>query len=237
VAASPVADNRLLAWLPPADLAMLEPHLEPVELKLRQKLEEPNRRIEHVYFPEHGFASVVARQHPESMEVGLIGREGMTGLAVVLDDIQSPLDTFVQSAGHGLRMPAPALREAMQNSQSLAKSLRRFAHCFLVQAGYAALINGRYKLEERLARWLLMAQDRLRDDELALTHEFLSIMLGVRRAGVTIALNILQQRGIIRHGRGKVMILDRPALLRVSNNSYGGPEAELERLFTQRQAT
>jgi CRP-like cAMP-binding protein len=232
-----VPENRLLAWLSPADFNLLEPHLEPIELKLRQKLEQPNRRIEYAYFPEQGFASVVAPQPAEkSMEVGLIGREGMTGLAVVLDDTRSPLDVFIQAAGRGRRISVPALQSAMQTSPSLAKSLRRYAHCFLIQASYAALINGRYKLEERLARWLLMAQDRLRGEELSLTHEFLALMLGVRRAGVTIALNLLQKRGFIRHGRGRITILDRAGLVRASNQSYGRPEAELERLFAGRQA-
>jgi CRP-like cAMP-binding protein len=236
VAVASVPENRLLAWLSPRDLRILDPHLEPVELKIRQKLEQPNRRIEFAYFPERGFASVVAHQPAEkSMEVGLIGPEGMTGIAVVLDETRSPLDVFIQGAGHGRRIAVPALQDAMQASRSLAKSLRRYAHCFLIQAGYAALVNGRYKLEERLARWLLMAQDRLRSNELVLTHEFLALMLGVRRAGVTIALNLLQQRGVINHGRGKIIVLDRDGLIHVSNQSYGRPEAELERLFAERQ--
>jgi hypothetical protein len=134
----------------------------------------------------------------------LIGRDGMTGIAVVLGNGRSPNETFIE--GQGLAISAEALREAMQQSRSLERSFLSFAHSFLNQAARTALSNGTATLEERLARWLLMANDRLGSDSVPLTHEFLSLMLGVRRAGVTVALHFLEQRGIIQLARKQIVI-------------------------------
>lgn len=183
--------NALLASLKPQDQALLEVHLEPVELEFRQRLEPANRRIKNIYFIEQGLGSVVAigKGERRQVEIGIVGREGMTGIAVVLGVGVSPHDTFMQVEGRGKRIGADELREALRTSSSLASSLMRFAHVFSVQTAHSALANAQGKIEERLARWLLMAQDRLLADDLHLTHEFLSLMLGVRRAGVTTALH------------------------------------------------
>jgi CRP-like cAMP-binding protein len=224
--------NRILAQLTPDDLALLGPHLEPVEVVLRQGLEAHNRPIAHAYFLESGIASVVANGPPErTIEVALIGREGMTGLPIVLGTDRSPYETYIQVAGTGHRLPADALRSALENSASFRQVCLRFVHVFMIQAAHTALANGRGKLEERLARWLLMAHDRTDGDELAVTHEFLSLMLGVRRAGVTVALNMLETHGLIRGERGTVVILDRKGLIELTNGFYGAPEAEARRLF------
>src|SRR4030095_1660525 len=169
-----------------------------------------------VYFIERGFASVVANGTGRSIEVGLIGGEGMTGLAVVMGTDRSPHDTFMQVAGGGQRISSAKLRGAMEQSPALHRSFLRYGHAFVVQTAQTALANGRSKIEERLARWLLMAQDRLGGDEVPLTHEFLSVMLGVRRPGVTVALNLLEKQGLIRRMRGGVAILNRTALRKIS---------------------
>jgi CRP-like cAMP-binding protein len=225
--------NRLLSHLAADDLALLMPGLTRVDLPLRKQLEAPGKRISHVYFIDSGFASVVADGSARSkIEVGMIGREGMTGLAVVLGSDRTPHETYIQNAGEGSRIGAANLRSAITRSRSLQNSLLLYAHTFFVQATYTAMANGRSKLEDRLARWLLMAHDRLDVDDLNITHEFLSIMLGVRRPGVTVALNLLEKKGLIKSHRGVTTIVDRKGLRQASNGAYGEPEAEFDRLFS-----
>lgn len=225
--------NRILASLSNEDHGLLRPCLEPVELALRQRLEAANRRISHVYFIEQGFASVVANSSfgDRSIEVGLIGREGMTGLAVVNGTDRSPNETMIQAKGKALRIGADELRQALAQRPTLHGLLLRFGHVFGIQASQTALANGRAKIEERLARWLLMAHDRLDSDDLPLSHEFIAIMLGVRRAGVTVALHALAKHGLIVAGRGSISVLDRKGLEEAAHASYGTPEREFRRLF------
>ena len=223
--------NHILSRLSVSDAAIVLPHLSEVDLPLRRRIEMPNRPIGHIYFPLSGFLSVVANgDKKRTIEVGLIGREGMSGLAVVMGSDRSPHQTFVQCAGEGMRIGSGALRDAMSKSPSLHRQLLRYAHAFLLQTGYTAMANGRGKIEERLARWLLMAQDRIDGDTLPLTHEFLSLMLGVRRPGVTVALHALEKDGLIRVDRGKITIVDREGLKSCSNGAYGAAEAELNRV-------
>ncbi len=225
--------NRLLSRLSASDFALLRPHLTQVDLPLRKRLETSGKPIDYVYFPESGFASVVANGHRgvRGIEVGLIGREGMTGLAVVMGTDRTPHETFVQHVGTGWRVAAGSLRRAMEQSRTLHQSLLLYGHAFVIQATYTAMANGRSKMEERLARWLLMAHDRIEGDRFSLTHEFLSVMLGVRRPGITIAINLLEKDGLIQASRGAITILDRKGLERISNGAYGPPEAEFNRLF------
>jgi CRP-like cAMP-binding protein len=211
---------------------LLEPHLERVELSLRKALEVRNKRIDHAYFLEDSIASVVANGASDtSIEVGLIGSEGMTGLALVMGADRAPHATFMQVAGTGHRVSAEALRQAMHESAQLQRVFLRFAHAFFIQTTYTALTNGRSKVEESLARWLLMAQDRVKSDELSLTHEFLAIMLGVRRPGVTTALKVLAGRGLVQSGRRWIRVIDRDGLKKASNGAYGPAELEFEKLF------
>jgi CRP-like cAMP-binding protein len=224
--------NRILSRLSAEDFALLEPHLAMSDLAVRKQLEVSRRPIEHVYFPESGIVSVVANgDNKQSIEVGLIGRDGMTGLAIVMGTDRSPHQTYVQVAGRASRIRADSLRAAIGKSATLHRRLLQYAHAFLMQTGYTALANGRSKIEERLARWLLMAHDRIDGDTLTLTHEFLSVMLGVRRPGVTHALNLLENAGLIDAHRGVITIIDREGLEESSNGAYGAPEAELRRLF------
>ncbi len=223
---SPPIQNDILAALSKTDLALLEPSLEPVDLPLRHVLEQANKSIKQVYFLQNGLASVIATNTHRQLEVGLIGRDGMTGIAVVLGNGRSPNQTFIQVEGEGLVISAEALREAMDQSRSLERALLSFVHSFLNQTTRTALSNGTATLEERLARWLLMANDRLGGDNVPLTHEFLSLMLGVRRAGVTVALHYFEQRGIIQLGRKHIVILDREGLAKAANGTYHEPDED-----------
>lgn len=224
------AENGLLAAMSADDLALLEPKLEQLTLKLRHVLESANKPVKHNYFIYSGLASVIAiGRNGHRLEVGIIGREGMSGLPVVLGNDRSPNETFIQVEGSGARIAADDLRQAMRKSVSLSRILLNFVNAFLIQTSHTALSNGTANIEQRLARWLLMAQDRLGGKEVPLTHEFLSLMLGVRRAGVTGALNQLDRKGVIRLSRGRIEIVDRDGLINSANGSYGIPEAMAEK--------
>jgi CRP-like cAMP-binding protein len=224
--------NQLLAAMSATDLALLRPHLRPVAMPLLKDMERPNRRIETVYFMETGIASVVAVQPDETrVEVGLIGREGMTGTAVVLGGDQSPHSTYIQIAGEGQQMPAKELRKAMDASASLRSLLLKFVQVFMVQTTQTAIANARAHIDQRLARWILMAHDRTRNGTLPLTHEFLALMLGVRRAGVTEALQSLKRRKLIDTGRNQIVLRNREGIERMARGSYGVPEKEYRRLI------
>jgi CRP-like cAMP-binding protein len=222
-----VSPNRILSRLSRADFGLLEPHLEAVDLPVRKQLEARNRRVQHVYFIESGFASVVANGSTKpSIEIGIIGREGMTGLSVVLgSNDRTTHETYIQVAGAGQRMSAANLLEVIAQSAGLHHVLLRYAHSFLMQTTSTALANGRSRIEERLARWLLMAGDRIDGNQIPLTHEFLSLMLGTQRPGVTIALQALEREGLIAHKRGVITILDRKSLQLHSNGTYVPPNA------------
>ena len=222
--------NQLLAAMSSNDLALLEPKLEPLALKVKQVLEPANKAIKHGYFITSGLASVIAiGKNSHRLEVGIIGCDGLTGLPVVLGNDRSPNETFIQVEGTGSRIASDDLRQAMRQSASLSRVLLNFVNAFLIQTSHTALSNGTATLEERLARWLLMAQDRLGGDEVPLTHEFLSLMLGVRRVGVTGALNQLDRKVVIRLSRKRIWIVDRDGLIDSANGSYGIPEAMARR--------
>ncbi len=224
--------NQLLAALAPADFARLQPHLTAVNLKLLHKLEKPNKPIEDIYFLDAGIASVVAVQsNEERAEIGLIGHEGMTGPSVLLGSGQSPNATYMQAVGWGRKISVKDFRKAVKESESLQRLLLKYVQSFLVQTAQTAIANSRAKLPERLARWILMAQDRVGGDTLDLTHEFLGLMLGVRRAGVTEALQNLQRRRFIQTKRGQIIVLNRAGLERIAGVYYGVPEHEYRRLI------
>jgi CRP-like cAMP-binding protein len=217
--------NRVLARLARADLALLKPHLAPIDLPVSARLETTNGRIDAAYFIERGFASVVADgRGKRSIEVGIIGCEGMTGLSLVLGHDRSTHETYMQAAGSAQRVSAAHLRKAMDQSVRLHRSLLRCAHAFLVQTTHTALANGRSKLEGRLARWLLMAQDRIGGREVPLTHRFLAVMLGVHRPFVTLTVQALERKGLIRAGRQVITIVDRNGLVKMSNGAYLPPD-------------
>ena len=226
--------NRLLAKMAAHDWALLRPHLENITLKERQVVEVPGKPIAHVYFVETGVVSVVAvNAEDRRIEVGVIGKEGMTGVSLVFGDDRAQHSAYMQIGGSGWRMAAAAFVEAMKQSATLSALVLKSAQAFTIQTAHTALANGRAKLEERLARWLLMAHDRLDSDEVPLTHEFLAVMLGVRRAGVTVALHSFEARGMITTRRGQLTLINRAAIEQVAGSFYGIPEAELKRLMSE----
>ncbi|MCK6453411.1 MAG: Crp/Fnr family transcriptional regulator [Alphaproteobacteria bacterium] len=231
---SPVglSGNRLLASLPDANARLLAPHLGAVAFDRRYCFGKAHEPIEHVYFIELGLASINAGHGGgKQVETGLIGPEGMTGVPVVLRDDRSAFHTYAETAGRALRIEAAALREALDASPSLHTTLLRYANALMVQVAHTALANGRCTIEQRLARWLLMAADRVEGGTLTLTHELLALMLGVRRAGVTTALHELESRGLVRVQRGRVAVADRHGLEALAGGAYGPAEAVYRRLI------
>lgn len=224
--------NTILAALSVDDFGLLKRHLTFVDLPVRRQLEKRNQAVDYVYFLESGLASVVISAGAnQNIEIGIIGFEGMTGLSILHESDRALYETFIQSAGEGWRIPSGDLLDAIRSSPSLRTVLMHYAHTVTTQMAFTALSNGRFKVEERLARWLLMARDRSSSDTIALTHEFLAIMLGVRRPGVTNALNSLGRRKLIVSQRGNVTIIDRAGMEEAANGCYGGAENEYRRLF------
>lgn len=223
--------NRLLNGLAPDDLARLNRHLHPVDLTVRSVMQHPEEPTSEIYFVETGLMSVIAVSGAEQVEVALVGSEGFTGAQAVLGCDDWSTRTVVQCPGGALRIDVAELRRQMAESPTLSHVLMRFVSFTLAQVGHTALANGRFTLEQRLARWLLMAHDRLDTNDIALTHDFLSIMLGVRRPGVTVALHMLEGAHAIRSRRNSIVILDRARLRATAGPSYGVPEATYLALF------
>ncbi|KQQ38818.1 hypothetical protein ASG19_07370 [Rhizobium sp. Leaf306] len=223
--------NGLLQIMPENDLKMLEPHLQLISLNQGDVLFEPNSPISHVYFFESGLSSEIAVAGTHRIEVGCIGREGCSGIPVILGSFSSPHRSFMQGAGEAHRIEAATLRRLIGESVSLSAVLLKYAHVFMIQIAATALADGRFDVEKRLARWVLMSHDRL-GDTLTLTHDFLALMLGVRRPSVTDALHKLEGKRAIRSERSVVTVLDRPLLEQIAGEAYGTPEAEYRRLFT-----
>jgi CRP-like cAMP-binding protein len=219
---TPTPRNRLLAALPPDDLARLWPRLEAVELPLRKVLHAPGEPIEAVYFPETGWASMLAYlESGDAAEVGLVGYEGMIGLPVLLGADRDDIEAMVQAPGTALRMDAEAFREELERIPAFRTLLLRYALVHHGQVARTAACNGRHQIDQRLARWLLMAHDRASGGDFPMTHEFLSMMLGVRRAGITVAAGALQKAGFIRYERGSIEVTDRPGLESAACECYG----------------
>jgi CRP-like cAMP-binding protein len=224
--------NQLLARMRAEDWNLVAPHLELVALKERQVVEVPGKPITHAYFIESGVISVVVVNAEDyRIEVGVVGNEGMTGVPLVMGDTRAQHSAYTQIAGNSHRIAAAPFAEALRQSASLRALMLKSAQAFMIQTAHTALANGRAKLEERLARWLLMAHDRLDTASVPLTHEFLAVMLGVRRAGVTVALHSFEQRGYVAMRRGLLTLVDRAGIERVAGSFYGVPEAELRRLM------
>ena len=225
-------ENRLLRHLQPDDRTALLDHLDPVELGRGDVLIRAHEPIKCIVFPETGIVSVVADTgEGRRIEIGIFGREGMADGSLLVGVDQVPYESFVQVPGHDLRIAVPAFLAVMNERPGLSQFLQRYTYVFSIQAGQTALSNSGYTVEERLARWLLMCQDRVGGDELSLTHEFLGMMLAVRRSGVTLALQLLEGSKVIEARRGHITILDREALTGIAGTSYGVAEAEYERVI------
>jgi CRP-like cAMP-binding protein len=225
--------NRLLLALAAQDLDPLRPHLEPVRLAHKQILSSANTPIDHVYFPQEGMVSLVQPLENGAMiEVGMIGNEGLVGVPVLLGTDSSPLEAMVQIPGSALRMQAPVFREETGRRTAFFALLLRHVQALHIQVSLTAACNGRHTLPERLARWLLTARDRAPSDQMPLSHEFLSMMLGVRRAGVTVAVGTLKAAGLISNTHGQVTILDRQGLEMACCECYRTVRKEYQRLVS-----
>lgn len=230
--------NMILARLPREDLDRLMPHLEPFALELRYKVAEINRPIEHIHFVESGIVSVVASVRNDiPVEVGIVGREGVANLPALMGMGRSQNDCLAQVPGRSLRLAVEHGRSAMDRSPAFNLVIRQYAHLFMAQTSSTILANTRGAVSQRLARWLLMVRDRVDDDAMPLTHEFISSMLGVRRPGVTIALRSFEDAGWISRSRGMITLLDRDALITEADGFYGAAEQELIRFYGTKPGT
>ncbi|MBY3516057.1 Crp/Fnr family transcriptional regulator [Rhizobium laguerreae] len=227
-------DNLLLRSLAPEAFDWLRGSMEPIELPVKFELIKADVPTENVYFIEGGLLSLVATSSDdESVEVGHIGYEGMVGGHVMLRVDRTPNKAFMQVEGSGFEVPVSSIKAMAERFPDVNDLLLKYVHCCDLQLAHSALANARYNMPERLARWLLMCHDRLRGNDLPLTHEFLSLMLGVRRSGVTNEIHILEGVHAIKATRGNIKVLDRAKLEEIAGGSYGIPESEYERLIGQ----
>ena len=224
--------NHLLAALPSGVLAQLLSQMQLVVLDLRTVLHAPEATIEAVHFVEAGWVSMITRlEDGLSAEVGLVGREGMTGLPLVFGVETAYTEALVQGPGTALRMEAAAFRHALDEHPSLRTLLFRYGEFMRAQVTQTAACNGNHGLEQRLARWLLMSHDRAGADHFTMTHEFLATMLCVHRPSVTVAARLLQRAGLIRYGSGEITVVDRPGLEAAACECHGVIRRQYQKLL------
>jgi CRP-like cAMP-binding protein len=222
--------NRILQSLPVRDRVRILRRLEPVELAFGKVLYEPGRTIRHVYFPLDCLVSLLtAVDRGRSLEVGMVGSEGMAGMPFILGVGVSGVRAIVQGAGSAMRMSAAAFRKEFDRTPALQQALYRYTYALMAQISQTAACNRFHDTSQRLARWLLMTRDRVGADEFALTQEFLAHMLGLRRAGVTEAANSLRDRDLIEYSRGKLKVRDAAGLARASCSCYSMVNAVFKR--------
>lgn len=214
--------NQLLLALPADDSSVWLATLEPVELPLRAVLHEPNANISHVYFPDRGTAAslIASLGVDRGVEVGTVGDDGFVGLPILFGVESEPFLAVMQVGGTGWRSSALDFRQGLDASAALRGVCARYAQSFIVQVGQASACNRAHSVEQRCARWLLMMHDRAQEKEFTLTQDFLAAMLGVRRAGVTVAAGALQRAGLIQYYRGHIMVVDRVGLEAASCACY-----------------
>jgi CRP-like cAMP-binding protein len=228
--------NQILAALPLAEYQRLASHLKPVNLISGAILLEPHEPIQKIYFPQRAMISLVSiMMDGSTTEIGLIGNEGMIGLPAILGGNSTSSRTIVQIAGTALEISADVVRQEFQRGEKLHKLLLLYTQALLTQVSQSAACNRQHNIEERLARWLLSVQDCILQDELPLTQEFIANMLGTRRSGVTVAAGVLQQAGIIRYSRGRIIILNQQRLEEAACECYHLVQNEFMRLLGSRR--
>ncbi len=231
-AAKPPPQNKILAALPAKEYNRLLPHLTLVSLPIGQTLYDKDERIEYVYFVNAAVISLVTHlEDGDSVEVGMVGNEGMVGLSVAHGDDVAQNHAIVQIADGAMRMKSAILMKEMKRGGRLQSLLMRYSLTLLKQVSQTAACNRNHGLGERLARWLLTCQDRVEGDELRLTQEFIAQMLGTRRSRVSEAAILLQGQGLIRYSRGHITILDRAGLEEYACECYRAVKTEFDRLL------
>jgi CRP-like cAMP-binding protein len=225
-------ENRLLAKLPANELHAITEELEPVELTYSQMLIAPHEPIRHAYFPVTALASLVTvLEDGGAIECGAVGREGMVGVPILLNAVSTPMQTVAQIPGLAYRAPAGAVKALFERRGTFFDLINRYVHTLFVVASQSSACNRRHQVGARLARWLLMSSDGIGSSDVGITHEYLAVMLGVRRPGVTEAAVKLQSEGLIQYSRGNVRIVDRPGLERAACECYRTVRDEYERLL------
>jgi CRP-like cAMP-binding protein len=228
----PQSRSHLLAAIPASEFRQLKAYLTTVDLRAKDRLAEPNRAIEAVYFPLDAVLTMAAVDRDgEAVEVGSVGCEGMTGLAVVLGAEQSTNRVLVQVGGQAERMDAAVLQREVHRNDHFRRLLHLYVQAFMTQIAQSTACNRLHAAEQRLARWLLICRDRLGRDEMPITQETMAVMLAVRRATVTEAASGLQRQGLIRYRRGVVSIVDRPGLEAATCECYQIVREEFDRLL------
>lgn len=225
--------NSLLRALSPDDYRKVVEHAVTVPLRLRQDIVEPGEEMRYAWFPQRGLLSLVNDMNDgkTSIEVGVIGREGVAGLALFHGLGTQPLRILVQVAGEAKRIPAEQFKAAIRHAPTLRDMLHRYTLALMNQAGQQVACNRLHSLEQRCAKWLLTTHDHMDAQELPLTQEFLAIMLGVRRPGVTVAAQTLQDAGLIKYRRGRITVTDRRGLEQVACECYGRIRDDYEELL------
>src|SRR5687768_5218543 len=227
-----LSENRLLALLPPEELENLRRRAEVVSLRHGHHAIVPDEPIQHVYFPLNCLLSMVTTMEDgATVESGSIGREGMSGVPVVLNAGQTTMPTFCQIPGEAARFRSELLREMYERSEEARRILNRYVHTVVVVGSQSAACNALHRVEARMCRWLLMSSDGVGSDEVNLTQEYLAAMLGVRRPGVTEVAGKLRAEGLIDYSRGRILIKDRAGMERRACECYGRVKGEYERLF------
>lgn len=224
--------NRFLRALPQATLDRIRPALEPVELERGQIIGRANRRVEHLYFVNRGLVSLVKTMRDgRTVEIGAVGVEGLTDPNALFGIDRKVLEAVVQVPGVGLRTKVDTLREILRHDPALHALLQHYIRFTFVQFAQTAACNRLHLLEERCCRWLLLAHDSAGSDTFPLTHEFLAMMLGVQRAGVSAAANLLRQNGLINYTHGVITVTDRHGLERMACECYRTIAGELDAVF------
>lgn len=228
--------NRLLRLFSTKDYERLSPDLRSVRLGYRQSLYRSHKSIRFVYFIETGVGSLVnTMANGDATEVGTIGNEGVVGLPIILGDDRAPTAVYVQVPGVGHRISAALFKAALARSASMRTVMLHYSHAFFNQVAQSAACNQFHSLEQRCCRWLLMTHDRMQSDKFLLTQEFLAMMLGVQRTGVSIAAGALQRAGLIQYKRGEVIIMNRRGLEHRSCECYRISKLEFDRLLSDRR--